>query len=349
MKGLEMNRTRPMAFVTQPGKIEIRERPIPTLGEFDVLIKVRASTICGSDLHIFKGKHPFVSLPIPVGHEVAGEVAEVGRSVTKVRPGDKVSVEPVLICGHCHYCQQGNYQLCANFSFQYRQGQGGLTTDFIAPERWVHVLPENLPYKLGALIEPLAVAVHAVGLANLKIGDNVAIFGAGAIGLFILQVLRGAGAGKVFISDIRDFRLDLALELGATEVINVKKTDVVKQILQQTEGMGVKKAFEAVGLESTLIQSLQSIQKGGQVILVGLFEAESICIPANLFVQKEISLTGSQGYHWDFQRAIELVRVGNLELEKMITHQFTLDQIQNAFETLVDEGQNAVKVVIMVK
>ncbi len=343
-----MNKTRPMAFVTQPGKIEIRETPIPPLGEFDVLIHVKACTICGSDLHIFKGKHPFVTLPVPVGHEIAGEVAETGRGVTKVQPGDRVTVEPALVCGHCYYCQQGNYHLCANISFQYRQGQGGLTTDFIAPERWVHLLPQDLPFNLGALIEPLAVAVHAVGLANLKIGDNVAIIGAGAIGLFILQVVRGAGAGKVFISDIRDFRLDLALEFGATHVINIKRTDVVKQILQHTGGIGVKKAFEAVGLESTLNQSLQAIQKGGQTVLVGLFEAENISIPANLFVQKEISLTGSQGYHWDFQRAIELVRVGNLELEKMITHQFTLDHTQNAFEALVDEEQNAVKVVITI-
>ena len=172
---------------------------------------------CGSDLHIFKGKHPVVTLPVPVGHEIAGEVAEIGRGVTKVQPGDRVTVEPVIVCGHCHYCQQGNYHLCVSISFQYRQGQGGLTTDFIAPERWVHLLPEDLPFNSGALIEPLAVAVHAVGLADLKIGDNVAIFGAGAIGLLILQVVRGAGAGKVFISDIRDFRLDLALEFGATQ------------------------------------------------------------------------------------------------------------------------------------
>jgi 2-desacetyl-2-hydroxyethyl bacteriochlorophyllide A dehydrogenase len=337
-----------MAFVTQPGKIEIRETPVPSLGEFDVSIKVKASTICGSDLHIFKGKHPFVTLPIPVGHEIAGEVTDIGRSVSKVRPGDRVTVEPVIICGHCYYCQQGNYHLCSNISFQYRQGQGGLTTDFIAPERWVHVLPENLPYKLGPLIEPLAVAVHAVGLANIEIGDSVAIFGAGAVGLFILQVLRATGAGKIFISDIRDFRLDLALELGATQASNIKKMDVVKHILEQSDGMGVKKAFEAVGLESTLEQSLRSIRKGGQSILVGLFETESICIPANLFVQKEISLTGSQGYHWDFQRAIELVRVGKLELDKMVTHQFKLEQTQDAFDTLLDEDQNAVKAVIMI-
>lgn len=341
-----MNKTRPMAFVTQPGKIEIWERPIPDLGELDVLIKVAASTICGSDLHIFKGKHPFVNLPIPVGHEVAGEVTEVGRNVSKVRPGDRVTVEPVLICGHCHYCRQGDYHLCANICFQYRQGQGGVTTDFIAPEKWVHVLPEGLPYSSGALIEPLAVAVHAAGLANLKIGDSVAILGAGAVGLFILQVVRAAGAGKVFVSDIRDFRLELARDFGATDVINSTKMDVVDQVLQWTAGLGVKKAFEAVGLESTLRQGLQSLQKGGQAVLVGLFEAESISLPANLFVQKEISLTGSQGYHWDFQRAIELVRNGHLDLEKMITHQFKLDQTQDAFETLIDQGKNAIKVVI---
>lgn len=341
-----MSRTRPMAFVTQPGKIEIWERPIPSLGEFDVLIKVRATALCGSDLHIFKGKHPAVSLPIPVGHEIAGEVAEVGAGVTKVKQGDRVTVEPVIICDQCHYCQQGNYHLCANISFQYRQGQGGLTTDFVAPEQWVHLLPENVSYRLGALIEPLSVAVHAVGLAQLKIGDSVAIFGAGAIGLFILQVVRAAGAGEVFITDIRDSRLDKALEFGASGAFNSSKSDVVEQILQQTLGLGVRRAFEAVGLEATLTQSLQSLQKGGQAVLVGLFESENIHIPANLFVQKEISLTGSQGYHWDFQRAIELVQRGDIDLEKMITHQFLLDQSQKAFETLIDPDQDTIKVVI---
>jgi len=336
-----------MAFVTQPGKIEILETPVPALGEFDVLIKVKACTICGSDLHIFKGKHPFVTLPIPVGHEIAGEVTDIGHRVSKVRPGDRVTVEPVIICGHCYYCRQGDYHLCSNISFQYRQGQGGLTTDFIAPEQWVHVLPQNLPYDLGPLIEPLAVAVHAVGLANLKIGDTVSIAGAGAIGLFILQVLRATGAGKIFISDIRDFRLDLALELGATEGINTRAADPVARILQQTGGRGVNKSFEAVGLGSTLEQCLRSLQKGGQTILVGLFEADSVSIPSNLFVQKEITLTGSQGYHWDFQRAIELVRVGKMQLEKMVTHQFKLEQTQAGFDTLVDEGQRSVKVVIL--
>jgi len=191
-----MNETRPMIFVTQPGTVDIWERPILPLGDLDVLIKVKATALCGSDLHIFKGKHPAVSLPVPVGHEIAGEVAEIGSDVTKVKPGDRVTVEPVIVCGVCQYCQRGDYHLCANISFQYRQGQGGLTTDFIAPERWVHLLPDDIPYAAGALIEPLSVAVHAVRLAHLDMSESVAIFGAGAIGLR----LAGRLAREIFSS-----------------------------------------------------------------------------------------------------------------------------------------------------
>ena len=338
---------RPMVFVTQPGKVEIWERPIPSLDESDVLIKVKATTLCGSDVHIFKGKHPAVSLPVPVGHEIAGEVAEVGAGVTRVKPGDYVTVEPVIVCDRCHYCRRGEYHLCANISFQYRQGQGGLTTDFVAPERWVHLLPEGISYPVGALIEPLAVAVHATRLANLGAAESVAIFGAGAIGLLILQVARAIGAGEVFITDVRDARLDAAISFGASGVINSLKANAVEEILARTGGLGVQRAFEAVGLETTLTQALQSLQKGGMAVLVGLFENERIGVPANIFVQKEISLTGSQGYHWDFQRAIELVREGKVDLDKMITHKFKFEQTQQAFEALLDPGQEAVKVVIL--
>jgi 2-desacetyl-2-hydroxyethyl bacteriochlorophyllide A dehydrogenase len=341
-----MNKTRPMAFVTQPGIVEIWEKPIPFLGDLDVLIKVKASALCGSDLHIFKGKHPAVSLPIPVGHEIAGVVAEVGVGVTKVKQGDHVTVEPVIVCGECHYCQRGDYHLCANISFQYRQGQGGLTTDFVAPERWVHRLPKRLPLPAGALIEPLAVAVHAVGLANLNIGGSVAIFGAGAIGLLILQVARAAGAGEVYITDIRESRLDAALKFGAAKAFNSSKCNPVEEILKLTNGIGVQCAFEAVGLEITLNQVLQVLKKGGGAVLVGLFENKNVALPANVFVQKEISLTGSQGYHWDFQRGIELIQQGKIDLEKMITHEFHLEQIQQAFETLLNPDKGAIKVVM---
>jgi 2-desacetyl-2-hydroxyethyl bacteriochlorophyllide A dehydrogenase len=335
-----------MVFVTQPETVEIWERPLPSLGELDVLIKVKATALCGSDLHIFKGKHPAVSLPIPVGHEIAGEVAEVGARVTKVKPGDRVAVEPVIVCGECHYCQRGDYHLCANISFQYRQGQGGLTTDFVTSERWVHLLPESISYAAGALIEPLSVAVHAVRLVHLNMSESVAVFGAGAIGLFILQVARAVGAGDIFISDIRESRLSAALDFGASSAFNSLKCNPVEEIFKQTDGIGVQRAFEAVGLEITLNQALQTLQKGGEAVLVGLFEEQRVALPANIFVQKEISLVGSQGYQWDFQRAIELIQQGKIDLEEMITHKFHLEQIQKAFETLIKPAQEAVKVVI---
>lgn len=341
-----MSDTRQMAFVTQPGVIEIWERPIPALGDQDVLIKVKATTLCGSDLHIFKGVHPSVSLPVPVGHEIAGDVAQIGPRVTKFKPGDRVTVEPVITCDHCQYCLRGQYHLCANVSFQYRQGQGGLTTDFVADERWVHKLPEGIPYTVGALIEPLAVALHAVGLSGLEIADSVAIFGAGAIGLLTLQVARAAGAGQILITDIRPARLEKAQALGASEAINSAQTDPIEVIQQKTQGLGVTRAFEAVGLEATLTQTLQSLQKGGRAVLVGLFESQTIQIPANIFVHKEISLTGSQGYHWDFQRAVELLRRGGINPRSLLTHYFSLEQAQQAFDIFQDRDQDAIKVVI---
>jgi threonine dehydrogenase-like Zn-dependent dehydrogenase len=190
------------------------------------------------------------------------------------------------------------------------------------------------------------VAVHAVRQANLGISESVAIFGAGAIGLFILQVSRAVGAGEIFLSDIRESRLSVATNLGANRTLNSSKCNTVEEILSQTDGIGVQHAFEAVGLEITLNQALQALQKGGDAVLVGLFEGERVALPANIFVQKEISLVGSQGYHWDFQRAIELLDQGKINLERMITHQFRIEQTQQAFETLLDPDQEAVKVVI---
>jgi len=342
-----MSATRPMAFITEPGKIEFRDVPVPELGPEDVLIAVKAAAICGSDLHIFKGKHPAVALPVPVGHEVAGEVTQVGAQVTKLEPGDRVTVEPVIVCGECFFCKRGDYHLCSEISFQYRQGQGGLTTHFVANQQWVHRLPEGMPYTQGALLEPLSVAVHAVSKANVGLGDTIAVFGAGAIGLLLLQLVRVAGAGEIYVVDIQPHRLEAAASLGAQALDNASG-DVVSEIYARTAGLGVECAFEAVGLASTLRQTLTVLRKGGQAVLIGLFEKGEILIPANIFVQKEISLAGSQGYCWDFQTAIKLVTQGRIDLAKLITHQFSLAETQVAFDTLMAPQEQAMKIVIKV-
>ena len=343
-----MTRTRPMAFVTKPGKIEFRDVPLPPLAPTEVLIKVKVATICGSDLHIFKGKHPSVELPIPVGHEIAGEIIEVGDEVTQVGLGERVAVEPVLVCDDCDFCRRGDYHLCSNISFQYRLGQGGFTPFFIADQRWVHRLPDNASYLEGALIEPMSVCVHAVRRAAPNFGDRAAIFGDGAIAMYILQATRLAGISSIYVVGINDRRLAKALALGATGVVNPLQTDPVAFIREQTDGLGVERSFEAVGIRQTLEQSLQALKKGGTAVLVGLFEQPEVLLPANIFVHKEIGLVGSQGYAWDFQRSLELVARRQVKLADIVTHQFILDEVQQAFDLLMEPNTPALKVAVIV-
>lgn len=341
-----MAETYPMAFVTEPGRIKFRDHTLPELGEHDVKLRVKATTICGGDLHIFKGKHPAAALPVAIGHEVAGQVVEVGSHVTKVEEGDPVAVEPVIACGACHFCRRGQYHLCTDISFQYRVGQGGFTPYFVAHEDWVHTLPPHLSYSEGALMEPLSVALHATGKSRGAFAHSSAIFGAGAIGLLILLLTKASGGGQIFVVDIHDFRLDKAREFGASAVFNNLREDAVQEILAHTAQMGVDRSYEAVGLEVTLLQSLQALKKGGVAVLVGLFEEPNLNIPANIFVQKEISLAGSQGYNWDFQAGLRLVQEERLDLKPLITHEFPLEGIQDAFDLLMAPRSEAIKVAI---
>ncbi len=338
----------PMAHVVAPGKVELLSRPMPEPGLQDVLIGVRAVTLCGSDLHIFKGKHPAAALPVSVGHEISGNVVAVGAGVSRLKPGDRVTVEPVIACGTCHFCLRGQYHLCTDISFQYRRGQGGLTTHFCAPERWVHRLPPGATYAEGALLEPLSVALHALKLSGLTLGRSCAIFGAGAVGLLLLQTARLAGAEPVFVVDLRRFRLEQAVEMGAAAALDNHQGGAVSKIKELTDNLGVEVAFEAVGLQITLQQTLQSLRKGGKAVLVGLFEQPEVSLPANLFVQREISLAGSQGYNWNFQDAVLMLAARRVDLQGLITHRFPLQEVQQAFDLLADPHAETVKILVEV-
>ncbi len=335
-----------MAFVTAPGKVEFREKSLPKLSSKDVLIKVKATAICGSDLHIFKGKHPAAPLPVAIGHELSGEVLRIGNRVSKVKEGDRVVVEPVIVCGECYFCRRGEYHLCMNISFQYRKGQGGFAPYFVVEEDWVHPLPEDVSFEEGALVEPLSVAIHAMKKGNLRFGQSIAIFGAGAVGLLVLVLSRLAGAGEVFVVDVQEHRLKKAKELGAFETFDNSKEDAAERILEKTSKLGVDRSFEAVGLEGTLVQSLKVLKKGGTAILVGIFENPEVRIPANIFVQREISLIGSQGYCWDFQTALKMLERGEVKLKEIITHVLPLSSLEEALELLMDPKSKATKVII---
>ncbi len=343
-----MTQTYPMALVRAPGKVEFQEKRLSDLSPKEVLIGVKASSICGSDLHIFKGRHPSAPLPVAVGHELSGDVLRIGSEVSRLREGDRVVVEPVLTCGQCYFCLKGAYNLCTQISFQYRKGQGGFAPYFIAKEDWVHLLPEGVSYEEGALIEPLSVSHHAFRKGNLQPGDTVAIFGAGAIGLMLLLLSRLSGAGDVFMVDVQDHRLKKARSFGASHLLNNSEEEAAPRILEKTSQFGVDRVFEAVGLESTLVQSLKVLKKGGSAVVIGIFEEPEAKVPVNLFIQKEISLIGSQGYCWDFQSALKLLEKGEIHLKEMITHVLPLHSLQKGFELLMDPEREAIKVVIRV-
>jgi 2-desacetyl-2-hydroxyethyl bacteriochlorophyllide A dehydrogenase len=341
-----MNKNYPMAYVTAPGKVEFREKQLPELGEHDVLIQVKAVSICGSDLHIFKGLHPAAALPVSIGHEAAGQIIEIGRSVTKHKVAERVTIEPIIACGKCEFCMRGRYNLCRDVSFHYRLGQGAFAPYFIAHEDRVFDLPDGLSYEEGALIEPLSVALHAVKKSKIQLGQTCAVFGAGAIGLLVTALVRQAAASQVFVSDINPFRLQMARQLGASETMNNLEVDPVEWILAKTDQMGVDASFEAAGLQATLLQSLKSLKKGGTANLLGLFEKPEAILPVNLLVQREIQLAGSQGYCWDFQDSLTLLKKGVIDLKPLITHRLKIENLQEGFEILMKPDSNSVKIVI---
>jgi 2-desacetyl-2-hydroxyethyl bacteriochlorophyllide A dehydrogenase len=336
-------------MVTAPGKVEFIKKTLPPLGAKDVLLKVKACSICGGDIHLYKGKHPLASLPMAIGHEISGEVAEIGQAVSQVAVGDRVAVEPVITCDSCYFCVRGEYHLCQNIRYQYSAGQGGFAPYFVTPERWVHRLPAFLSYEEGALLEPLAVAVHGVRIAQPGLGYSAAIFGAGGIGLFLLQAVKAAGCGAVFIVDLLEHRLKTALSLGATRAIDASREDPVERIFEETSNLGVDRSFEAVGLEKTLHQSLYSLKKSGVCVLIGLFEDPlKVHFPVNLFAQREIQIRGCRGYCRDFQSALELIKNRQVRLKPLISHQMPLNDLPRALEMLLDPQGEAKKIVIQI-
>jgi threonine dehydrogenase-like Zn-dependent dehydrogenase len=329
--------------VVAPGKVDYIGRTVQPPKGKQVLIKIAASAICGSDLHIFKGKHPSAPLPVTIGHEFSGIVEATGEEVTKIKPGDRVTVEPVIVCGHCPACLRGEYGYCENISFTYRNGDGAMADYITILEPYIYKLPESLSFEEGALIEPLAVATHAVKRADIRLGEKVVIFGAGAIGLLIAALCRKRGATDVAVVDLVDARLETAREFGATHAINPSSCDVLSEIAAWSGG-GADKTFECVGVQATFLQAMLSLRKNGLATIIGIFENPEVTIPATRFITHEIKVQGSQGYCWDFPVALALAP--ELGIGRLITNRFALDELQSALECCLDRTSGAVKVLI---
>jgi threonine dehydrogenase-like Zn-dependent dehydrogenase len=257
-------------------------------------------------------------------------------------------VEPVVVCGKCFFCRTGEYNRCTNINVQYRTGQGAFAPYFVADQDWTHRLPEGISFEEGALVEPLSVALHAVKAAKIRAGQSVALFGAGALGLMVLLLAKKSGAAEIFVVDVNHFRLEKAKKLGASHTIDAAEHEAAEVILEQTNQLGVDRAFEAVGIEKTLVDSMKVLKKGRTSIILGLFEEPDIQIPANMLVTREIALKGCLTYCWDFQDTLKLLEMGDLKLDEIITHTMSISKLQQAFELLMDPANEAVKVVIQI-
>ena len=330
--------------IYEPYRVRFLEREVRPLRPDEVLVKVRASAICGSDLHIARGLHPSVPLPATIGHEFSGDVVEIGAAVTKINIGMRVTVEPCIVCGTCDACRHGKYGYCEHINFTYRNGDGAMADYVIVKEDYVYELPPYLNYETGALIEPLAVATHAVRRADIRLGETVLIIGGGAIGMMVAAMCRKSGAAQIIISDLSDHRLALAKKIGADITINSAREDLTDAISRLTKGKGVDKSFECVGLETCFLQSIMTLKRNGLATIVGIYEHPEVTFPASRLVTHEIKIQGAQGYCWDFP--IALAAAKDIPLKTFITHRFPMNELQKALDTALDRSSGSIKIIL---
>ena len=341
-----------VAVMNGIGEIGFEQRPIPSPKNNEVLVKLEYVGICGSDLHYYEtgriGDY-IVEPPFVLGHEPGGVVIEVGADVKHLKAGDRVALEPGKTCGHCEFCKTGRYNLCPEVIFFATPPVDGVFQEYVAHEADLcFKLPDNVSTLEGALIEPLAVGFHAAIQGNARAGQTAVVMGAGCIGLVCMMALKAMGVMKVYVVDIMEKRLEKALELGATDVINASKTDAVKAILELTDGAGCDLAVEAAGTEITTKQAVYMTKKGSNIVLVGYSKSGEMTLPMSLILDKELTLKTVFRYRHIYPMAIEAVAAGKVNLKGIVTNEFSLDEAQKAMDYSVNNKAEIVKAVIKI-
>ncbi|MFQ6060923.1 MAG: alcohol dehydrogenase catalytic domain-containing protein [Thermoplasmata archaeon] len=317
----------------QPLKIEDVE--IPKIEGHEVLVRVAACGLCRTDLHYLHGVPTFKKPPIILGHEISGTVEEVGSKVENLKEGDAVLIPPVFSCGHCQWCRQGRGTICTSQIMVGNHRDGGFAEYLSVPADSIFHLPPKVPLKEGSIIsDAISTPYHAVvNRGRVRAGDTVAVYGCGGVGLSTVQMASLVGASVIAI-DIFDEKLEMARELGASETINAKvEEDIAKKVRKMTGG-GVDVALEVIGNPTTIQQAYNSVKWGGTVVVVG-YTHKDVTISAGRMMFREIEMKGSLGCGLqDFPKIIELVRTGKLRIEPLVTHRYSLEEINKGFEIL---------------
>jgi L-iditol 2-dehydrogenase len=316
-----------------PRDLRLEDVPEPVINQDEVLIRVRAMGICGSDLHIYTGERP-VPYPRILGHEFAGDIAQVGAGVRNVRIGQRVTSEPNFWCGRCVYCQAGRQNLCVN-----RVGLAvnvdGCQAEYVkVPASFVWLLPDNMSYAQGSLVEPLMVSLHALRRSGAKLGDNVTIIGCGTIGLMALLCAKAARC-RTFAVEVIPEKLDLARRLGADEVINALETDPAEAVKKATNGLGSDIVIEAAGVPATVEKSFDVVRQAGRIVIIGLSTHPAQLVPI-MVARREVEIFGSFIYHArEFASAIDLIATGQVDVMPLVGLTTDLAGAQEAYEQLL--------------
>ncbi len=334
------------AVMTSPGKIEIRDIEKPTPPADEVLIRVQRIGVCGSDIHVYHGLHPYTTYPVVQGHEVSGVVAETGADVTGFATGDKVVFMPQVTCGVCYPCRHGMYHICDQLKVMGFQTGGAAQEYFPVKAEMVLKLPENISLDDAALIEPISVAVHALGRFGKLEGKKVLVLGAGTIGNLVAQVAQASGAAAVMVTDIAGYKLDKARACGIRHVINSSEVDLGQSIVSTFGPDKADLILECVGVQPTITQAIAYARKGSTIVGVGVFGKKPE-VDLGLVQDRELTLLGTLMYQKkDYERAIELVAAGKLHLNEMITQRFPFSQYLAAYEAIESSGGRYMKVMI---
>ena len=334
-------------------KMELREVPIPGVKPNEVLIRIRAVGICGSDVHFYKdgqiGPSFRMETPLILGHECAGEIVEVGANVKNHRVGERVVVEPGIPCRYCYACRTGRYNFCEHMQFMGTPPMDGCMCEYVAwPADLVYEMPDKMSYEEGALVEPFVVGLQA--LRNVRIGfsDNAVVIGNGPIALMTIQALKAMGAGTIICVGRTPMKLEMAKRMGATHLINIRECDnVTQRVKDLTDGLGAMYTFECVGSDATYAQSVELTRDGGTVGLVGLLVDDGTPMPMSTAVMRGISFVPMIRYTNLFAEALTLLKYGRAEILPIMTHTFKFEDGQAAYQKAVHGKADAEKIVIV--
>ena len=336
-------------YLTDLEKIEVGEAPMPKIGADDVLIQVRSVGICGSDLHYYRSGSigDFkVEFPFILGHEAAGIVQDVGENVTTLKKGDRVCMEPGVPCMKCEECLTGHYNLCRDVRFWATPPYDGVLSEYVAhPAAFTFKIPDHMSFTEGALVEPLAIGLHACNMGGVKLGQTVAIMGAGCIGLVTLLAAKAYGATRIIVGDVLDKRLEKARDLGAVTV-NTAREDFTAEVMQLTDGRGADVCIDCAGFSETVNTCLESAKPAATVIIVGLGQDRVDGFNTGIMSTKELTVKSIFRYRNLFPTAINAIAGGRIDVNAIVSHRFTFDDTINAFATCHKDIRNVVKGVI---